>query len=116
VHIEDPNQPQSNTAIMPYANLQALFDLWGAQLTPNGIVAGSSALSGPVQIFTGVPTAKYIAPGTTKSIDLVNSYTLVPGGAASASTVAFGHHTATWIVIGEPPADGLPQIAIGIDY
>lgn len=112
VHIEDPNQPQSTTAIMPYANLQALFDLWGAQLTANGIVAGASTLQGPVQIFTGVPTSKYTPSGSTKSVDLVNTYMQVNG---PVSGVGLGHHTATWIVIGQPPADGIPQIAIGMD-
>jgi hypothetical protein len=113
VHIEDVNQPQSNTATMPYANLQTLFDVWGAQLATNGIVAGSSTLPGPVQIYTGVPTGHYTPPGSTKSVDLVNSYTAVTG---NASTVTFSHHTATWIVIGQPPTDGLPQVAFGMEF
>jgi hypothetical protein len=111
VHIEDTRQPQSLTTTLSYANLQTLFDVWGAQLSDSGIVAGTSVLQGPVQIYAGVATAKYTPPGSTQSVDLVNSYNLVNG---PPSTVALGHHTAAWIVIGTPPANGLPQIAFGI--
>lgn len=112
VHVADASQPQSLTAVMPYATLQSLFDVWGAQLTATGIVAGSNTLTGPVQIYTGAPTGKYTPPGSSKTVDLVNSYTLVTG---PPSSVTFSHHTATWIVIGTPPANGLPQIAFGMD-
>lgn len=108
VHIEDTSQPQSNTTFMPYANLQTVFDVWGAQLAPTGIVAGSSALSGDVQMYVGTPSGQ-----TSSRADLVNSYTLAAG---PASSIQLGHHTAVWIVIGQPPADGLPQIAFGVSY
>lgn len=112
VHVEDATQPQSTTAILPYANLQTLFDVWGAQLTADGITAGSNSLNGPVQIYTGAATARYTPPGNTKSVDLVNSFSLVTG---PASSVPLYHHNATWIVIGQPPANGLPQIAFGVN-
>lgn len=108
VHVEDVNQPQSNVTVMPYATLQTLFDVWGAQLGATGITAGSSSLPGAVQIYVGTPSTK-----NSSGDDLVNSYTLATGG---ANTIQLGHHTAVWIVVGQPPQDGLPQVAFGIQY
>lgn len=112
VHIEDVNQPQSNLSFMSYASLQTLFDVWGAQIGATGITAGSSVLTGPVQIYYGTPSGK-VAGGPAQGDDLVSSYTAVTG---AASTVKLGHHTAVWIVIGDPPSAGLPQVAFGIEY
>jgi hypothetical protein len=107
VHIEDTTFAQSNTFMPSYATLQTLFDLWGAQLTPTGITAGTSMLAGPVTIYTGTPSGK-----DSSGNDLVNSYSVFTG---AANTLQFSKHMAVWIVVGTAtPAvgtnSGLPQV------
>lgn len=102
VHIEDQTLPQSNTAMPSYATLQALFDLWGAQLGATGITAGSSMLTGAVSIYTGTPSGRDSAGN-----DIVTSYAPFTG---TASGLQFSKHMAVWIVVGTPPASGLPQV------
>lgn len=102
VHIEDETFAQSNTAMPSYATLQALFDVWGAQLGASGITAGSSMLTGAVTIYTGTPTAK-----DSSGNDLVTTYTAFTG---SPGSLQFSKHMAVWIVVGTPPAAGLPQV------
>ncbi len=111
VHIEDVSQAQNSsyTFALPYATLQTLVDLWGAQLTANGLVAGSNALNGPVKIYTGVPTGK-TQGGQYPGDDLVNSYSLYTGALGS---VPLARHNAIWIVIGNYPAAGLPEVQFG---
>ncbi|HET9095587.1 MAG TPA: hypothetical protein VFN37_02910 [Candidatus Baltobacteraceae bacterium] len=108
VHVEVPEQPFDSTyqSLPAYANLQTLVDIWGGTLSARGLTAGANSLSGPVSIYTGMPTAK-----DGSGDDLVNSYTPAAG---SPSTVMLGHHQAIWIVIGAPPANGLPQVAFVI--
>ena len=103
VHIEDSSLAQSNTAFPAYANLQTLFDVWGAQISPNGITAGGSSLNGRLIVYTGVPDTKN---GTN---DEITSYTLYTGSLAS---LQFSKHMAIWIVIGTLPAAGLPEVQI----
>lgn len=103
VHIEDMSVAQSNTSMPAYADLQTLFDVWGAQFTSNGIVAGGSALPGRAIVYVGTPSAKN---GTN---DVVNSYTLYSG---SLSNLKFTKHMAIWIVIGALPSGGLPEVQI----
>jgi hypothetical protein len=107
VHIEDASQPQTSSYsfALPYATLQSLFDLWGAQLSANGIVAGSNSLSGPVTIYTGVPSGR-----TSSGADLVNSYTQYTG---SLGSVPLARHNVIWIVIGNYPSAGLPEVQFG---
>lgn len=107
VHIEDVTDAQSNTFMPSYANLQTLFDLWGAQLTSNGITAGPSSLSGSVTIYVGTPGAK-----DSSGNDIVNSYTKFTG---AANTLQFSKHMAVWIVIGSASptlngVSGLPAV------
>ncbi|HET7812957.1 MAG TPA: hypothetical protein VFL13_01135 [Candidatus Baltobacteraceae bacterium] len=103
VHIEDMSVAQSNTSMPAYANLQTLFDVWGAQFSANGIVAGGSTLSGRAIVYVGTPSGKN---GTN---DLVTSYTLYNG---SLSSLQFSKHMAIWIVIGALPSSGLPEVQI----
>lgn len=107
IHIEDATLSQSNTMMPSYATLQTLFDLWGAQLGATGITAGSSSLTGAVSIYTGTPTAKDSAGN-----DLVTTYTPFTG---AASALQFAKHMAVWIVIGTPPASGLPQVRFVVE-
>jgi hypothetical protein len=102
VHIEDETLAQSNTSMPSYATLQTLFDLWGAQLGATGIAAGSSSMTGPVTIYTGTPS-KTDSTGN----DYVTSYKPFTGAARS---LKFSKHMAVWIVVGAPPAGGLPQV------
>lgn len=102
IHIEDQTLPQSNTAMPSYATLQALFDVWGAQLGATGITAGSSSMTGAVTIYTGTPNAK-----DSFGNDLITAYTAFTGAPAS---LRFSKHMAVWIVVGTPPASGLPQV------
>lgn len=102
VHIEDETLAQSNNSMPSYATLQSIFDVWGAQLGATGITAGSSSMTGAVAIYTGIPTAK-----DSMGNDLVTSY--VPF-TSSPSTLQFSKHMAVWIVVGAPPAAGLPQV------
>jgi hypothetical protein len=102
VHVEDETIAQSNTTMPSYATLQALFDLWGAQLGATGIIAGANSLSGPVTIYSGTPSEKNSAGN-----DQVTSYSLFTG---AASSLQFSKHMAVWIVVGTPPAAGLPQV------
>lgn len=108
VHVEVPSQPFDPTyqALPPYANLQTLLDIWGATLSASGLLAGSNDLSGPVAIYTGLSNAK-----DASGDDLVDTYTLVNG---APSSVMLQHHEAIWIVVGTPPAAGLPQVAFVI--
>jgi len=103
VHIEDTSVAQSNTTMPAYANLQTLFDVWGAHFTANGITAGSNALSGRAIVYVGTPS------GTSGSNDLITSYTLYSG---SLSSLTFTKHMAIWIVIGSIPSPGLPEVQI----
>jgi hypothetical protein len=107
IHIEDQTLAQSNTAMPSYATLQSVFDLWGAQLGATGITAGSSALTGAVTIFTGTPTAK-----DSSGNDLVTTYAPFTG---AASALQFSKHMAVWIVVGTPPASGLPQVRFVVE-
>jgi len=102
VHVEDETLGQSNTSMPSYATLQALFDLWGAQLGATGIVAGTSTLTGPVTIYFGTPAGK-----DSSGNDLVSSYAAFTG---APSGLQFSKHMAVWIVVGTPPATGLPQV------
>ena len=107
VHIEDTTYPQSDTFIPPYADLQTLFDLWGASLDMNnGLVAGSSTLAGSAAIYTGLPS------GQKNGNDIVTSYTPFTG---PLNTLAFQHHLVIWIVIGSMPSAGLPQVEFGVE-
>lgn len=103
VHIEDESLAQSNTSMPPYATLQTLFDVWGAHFGNSGITAGSNTLAGRAIVYVGTPSGKN---GTN---DLINSYTLFTGSAAS---LQFSKHMAIWIVIGALPAAGLPEVQI----
>ena len=103
VHVEDTLLAQSSTTMPSYANLKTLFDVWGASITGSGINAGGNVLSGKLSIYTGLPTAKY------NGNDLIKSYTLFGGTAASAH---FSKHEAIWVVIGALPSGGLPQVQI----
>jgi hypothetical protein len=107
VHVEDETLPQSNTSMPSYATLQSLFDLWGAQLGATGITAGSSMLAGAVTIYTGIPSTK-----DSSGDDLVTSYAPFTG---AASALQFSKHMAVWIVIGTPPAAGLPQVRFALE-
>lgn len=107
IHIEDQSLPQSNTALPAYATLQTLFDLWGAQLGATGITAGSSSLTGAVTIYAGTPTTK-----DSSGNDLVTTYAAFTGSAAS---LQFAKHMAVWIVVGTPPASGLPQVRFVVE-
>lgn len=102
VHIEDVTVAQSNTTMPSYATLQTLFDLWGAQLGATGITAGSSTLTGPVTIYSGTPSEK-----NSSGNDQVTAYAPFTG---AASSLQFSKHMAVWIVVGTPPAAGLPQV------
>jgi hypothetical protein len=102
VHIEDETLAQTNTSMPSYATLQALFDLWGAQLGASGITAGTSTLTGPVSIYVGTPSGR-----NSQNNDEVNSYTLYTG---AAKDLQFSKHMAVWIVVGTPPAAGLPAV------
>lgn len=107
VHIEDESAVQSNTFMPTYATLQSLFDVWGAQLGATGITAGASALSGPVSIYVGTPTAK-----DSSGNDVVNSYKLFTG---AANTLQFSKHMAVWLVVGKASptlngVQGLPAV------
>lgn len=102
VHIEDQTMAQSNTTMPSYATLQSLFDLWGAQLGATGITAGSSMLTGAVTIYSGTPSGRDSAGN-----DIVTSYAPFTG---QASALQFSKHMAVWIVVGTPPAAGLPQV------
>ncbi len=103
VHIEDTSLAQSNTTMPAYATLQTLFDAWGAQLSANGIIAGSSSLKGRAVIYVGTPSAK------NGSNDVVNSYALYTGAAGG---LQFSKHMAVWIAIGSLPAAGFPEVQI----
>lgn len=107
IHIEDVNFAQSNTSMPAYATLQSLFDLWGAQLGATGITAGSSILSGPVTIYTGTPNTK-----DSSGNDLITAYAPFSG---SAGALQFSKHMAVWIVVGTPPASGLPQVRFVVE-
>jgi hypothetical protein len=107
VHIEDTTLPQSNTAFPAYANLQSLFDVWGAQLSATGITAGSSSMTGAVTIYAGTPSGK-----DSSGNDLVTTYTPFSG---APSALQFSKHMAIWIVVGTPPASGLPQVRFVIE-
>lgn len=105
VHIEVPEAPFDSTyqTLPSYANLQTLLDIWGATLSSGaGLTAGSNTLSGPVTIYTGASTAK-----DSGGNDLVTTYAPAAGAPA---TIPLAHHEAIWIVIGAPPANGLPQV------
>jgi hypothetical protein len=112
VHVEDVNaaQTSSYTFALPYATLGSLFDLWGAQLTANGIVAGTDSLSGPVTIYTGVPTGQVPSGDRYAGDDLVSSYTQYTG---TPGSVPLARHNAIWIVIGNYPSAGLPEVQFG---
>lgn len=107
VHVEVPEIPYDSTyqSLPSYANLQTLLDEWGATLSATGLTAGSNTLSGAVSVYSGAPSGK-----DSGGNDLVNSYTL----AGSPSSVMLAHHNAVWIVIGAPPAAGLPQVSFVI--
>lgn len=108
VHVEVPEQAFDSTykSLPAYANLQTLMDIWGATISSTGLTAGGNSLSGPVTIYTGLPTAK-----DSSGDDLVNAYSLAAG---PPSSVMLAHHEAIWIVVGAPPAGGLPQVAFVI--
>jgi hypothetical protein len=59
-------------------------------------------MTGAVTIYTGTPTSK-----DNSGNDLVTSYVPFAG---SPSTLQFSKHMAVWIVVGAPPAAGLPQV------
>ena len=109
VHIEDVNLPQntSPTYAPSYATLQTLLDMWSAQLTSSGLTAGSNSLSGNVAVYVGTPTTK-----DGSGNDMVVSYTQATGG---ASSVMLAHHNAVWIVIGNLPSGGLPQVKFVVE-
>lgn len=107
VHIEDTTLAQSQTTMPSYATLKTLFDVWGASITGSGINAGGNVLSGPVKLYTGLPTAK------NNGNDLVKSYTLFSG---TAGSLHFAKHMAVWIVIGSLPSSGLPEVQIVQQY
>ena len=116
VHIEDQRYPQSTstTSTLPYApTLQTLLDIWGVQLTPAGLVAGTTTLSGPVAIYYGTPSATDTGP---HGGHLTDSYVQ----ASSASAVPLAFHDTIWIVIGAMPAPngvtGLPTVEWRISY
>jgi hypothetical protein len=107
VHIEDETLPQSTTSFPPYATLQALFDVWGAQIGGSGITAGSSSLTGTLSIYVGTPS------GTdANGNDMVTSYSLFT---AQPNALHFSRHMAIWIVTGSVPAQGLPQVRFVIE-
>ena len=104
VHVEDVNLPQNSSySYAPsYATLQTLLDMWSAQLSSTGLTAGSSSLSGSVAVYFGVPTTK-----DGSGNDMVVSYTQASG---APSSVMLARHNAIWIVIGNLPSGGLPQV------
>ncbi len=108
VHIEDTaySQTPSYNYSVPYGNLQTLLDIWKATLDPvAGLTAGSNSLAGPVAIYSGIPTTR-----DTNGNDLVVKYSPV---AVTPSSIPLARHNAIWIVIGTPPAAGLPQVTFG---
>lgn len=107
VHVEDETLAQSNEMMPAYATLQALFDLWGAQLGATGITAGSSSMTGPVTIYSGTPGGR-----TSAGNDIVTSYAPFAGAAGS---LQFSKHMAVWIVVGTPPSAGLPQVQFVVE-
>lgn len=99
IHIEDSTKTQDPTwkTLMPYATLQTLFDEWGEPITATGV----AGFQGPVSIYTGTPS------GQVNRNDIVTSYTL---STAAPGSITLGHHEAVWIVVGTPPAGGLPKV------
>ncbi len=104
IHIEDPSKPQDLTykAIQPYASLQTLFDIWGEPIAPTT----AASFTGVVSVYTGMPSHK------NGAVDIVDSYVPFSG---VASDLKLAHHEAVWIVVGTPPADGLPQVSFNIE-
>jgi hypothetical protein len=104
VHVEDASLPQNSSySYAPsYATLQTLLDVWSAQLSSTGLTAGASSLSGPVAVYVGTPTTK-----DSSGNDVVASYTQAAGAPGS---VMLARHNAIWIVIGNLPSAGLPQV------
>lgn len=106
VHIVDPTLTQSNTNMPAYATLKGLFDVWGAQLTSAGIVAGTSALSGPTTVYYGTPSGR-----DSSGNDIVTSYTQFTG---DPNTLQFSKHMAVWIVVNPGSTVTLPQVTFVI--
>jgi hypothetical protein len=102
IHFENWNQPQPPSPIPAEYTLQNFFDIWG---NGPGNANWPFANDGALTVYAGTPTSTL-----SNGNDIVGQYSY----AASAGAIPITRHVAIWLVIGNLPAAGLPQVEFGM--
>lgn len=102
IHFENWNQPQPPSPIPAEYTLQNFFDIWG---NGPGNANWPFTNDGALTVYAGTPTSTL-----SNGNDDVAKYAYEP----SAGGISITKHVAIWLVIGNLPPAGLPQVEFGM--